>query len=551
MKHLIKKIFTPLVFVVTVPLLLSTDEPSDRYFEITRNMEIFSSIYSEVNKYYVDEVDPNAVMQRAIDAMLEQLDPYTNYIPEDDIEDYRFLSTGQYGGIGATIGSRDKKMVVLMPYEGFPAYKAGLKIGDEIIAVDDKNVEGKSTSDVSKLLKGQAGTPVTVKVKRYGQKELLSFNLSREKIKVKNVPYYGMVNDNVGYIVLKDFTKDASKEVRKGLSDLKSQGATSIILDLRGNPGGLLLEAIAISNLFVPKGKEIVSTKGKVTKWNATHTAKDIPFDTQIPLAILTNSRSASASEIVSGVIQDYDRGVLIGKRTFGKGLVQATLPTAHKTQLKVTTAKYYIPSGRCIQAIDYSNRNDDGSVGKIPDSLKVAFKTSAGREVFDGGGIEPDLEVAPPIIPEIAIHLIDKGLIFDYATKYYYEEDSVASVKEFSLSDKAYEKFVDWLDEQKFDYHSRLEDQFDDFVAMAKEDTTLVSMEDEFRQITKKIDKKKRKELFINRDFIKELLEEEIAGRYYLERGVVESTFDNDVDIQAAINVFNNPDKYRTLLKQ
>ena len=365
-------VLAPIGFFV----LVAFNRLDERYFEIAKNLDIFATLFKEVNTYYVDEINPNTFMRSGIEAMLRTLDPYTNYIAEDDIEDYRTMTTGQYGGIGALIGKRNKKNTVIMPYIGFPAHKAGLQIGDELILVDEIEVQEKTTSEISKLLKGQANTSLKLTIKRYGVDDQLELNLTREKITIDNVPYYGMVSEDVGYIKLSDFTTNAGKEVKNALLELKNEGATSIILDLRDNPGGLLNEAVNVSNVFIPKGSEVVSTRGKVRDWNKIYKALNIPVDTEIPVVVITNSRSASAAEIVAGVIQDYDRGVLVGQKTFGKGLVQATRPLTYNAQLKVTTAKYYTPSGRCIQAIDYSNRNEDGSVGKIPDSLKVACWT-------------------------------------------------------------------------------------------------------------------------------------------------------------------------------
>ncbi|MBC8082837.1 MAG: S41 family peptidase, partial [Hymenobacter sp.] len=366
----------------------ATSSDNERYFEIAKNLDIFATLFKEVNTYYVDEVPPAKLVKTGIDAMLKSLDPYTNYIPEDDIEDFRTLTTGQYGGIGAVVVKRGGKTVVQAAYEGYPAQKAGLLPGDEIMTINSVNVEKKNNGDISKLLKGQANSLVKLMVTRYGQDAPVEINITRDKIQVDNVPYYGMLTNDIGYFQLAGFTVDAGKEVRMALTKLKEQGAKKIVFDIRDNPGGLLNESVNISNLFVDKGLDIVSTKGKVTEWNKTYKALDMPFDTTIPVAIITSNRSASASEIVSGVLQDYDRAVVIGERTFGKGLVQATRPLSYNSQLKVTTAKYYIPSGRCIQEIDYAHRADDGTLGKVPDSLRTAYKTQAGRTVYDGGGV-------------------------------------------------------------------------------------------------------------------------------------------------------------------
>ncbi|MBR9999113.1 MAG: S41 family peptidase, partial [Cyclobacteriaceae bacterium] len=423
----VKKWTVPSGIMIMVIVLFSYTNPSERYFEIAKNLDIFATLFKEVNSYYVDEVNPNKLMRTGIEAMLESLDPYTNYIPEDDIEDYRTMTTNQYGGIGALIGRNNDKNLIIMPYEGFPAHKKGLKIGDELIEIDGVNVIEKTTGDISKLLKGQANTDVELTIIRYGVEKPMKFSLKREKITIDNVPYSGLVAEDIGYIKLTDFTTSAGKEVSRAVEKLKESGAKKLILDLRDNPGGLLNEAVNVTNVFITRGQEVVSTKGKMTDWNKTYRALNNPIDTEIPLVVLTNSRSASASEIVSGTIQDYDRGVLVGTKTFGKGLVQATRPLSYNSQLKVTTAKYYIPSGRCIQAINYGERNEDGSVKRIPDSLKVEFETKNGRVVYDGGGIDPDIVVEDRNLAPITLILMSKGLLFDYATQYYYSHESIA----------------------------------------------------------------------------------------------------------------------------
>lgn len=537
-----------LVLVLSMTLL-SFDNPSDRFFEISKNMEILSSVYAEVNKYYVDEVDPNTLMETGIDAMLKSLDPYTNYIPEDDIEDFRFISTGQYGGIGSVVGNRDGNVTILLPYEGFPASKAGLKVGDVITHINEIDVQGKGTTDISKLLKGQAGTQVDLTIKRYGKKVPFKVSVIREKITVDNVPYYGMIDDEIGYFKLTTFTNNASKNVEKAVKDLKGMGAKKLIFDLRGNTGGLLKEAINICNLFVPKGKEVVSTRGKAQKWNATHKAMANSLDTDIPLVILTNGRSASASEIVSGVIQDYDRGVLIGKKTFGKGLVQATFQTAYHSQVKITTAKYYIPSGRCIQAIDYSNRDKNGKALEIPDSLLVSFKTANGRTVYDGEGITPDIEVEYVSHFNIIEELDRQNMFFYYANKYYDEHETIAPAKEFELSDQEFDDFVSWLGEQDFDYMIPLESKLVVFEEELAKDSLHLHISNQLREIEKQIADEKHEELLESKSLIKEGLELEITKRFYLNKGIIESSFDDDQDILEALAVLKDEEQYNKIL--
>jgi len=530
-------------------ILFSYTSPGERYFEIAKNLDIFATMFKEVNAYYVDEVNPNTFMKAGIDAMLASLDPYTNYIPEDDIEDYRFMTTNQYGGIGAVIGRYNNVNRIIMPYEGFPAYEGGLKIGDELIKVDGVDVTDKNTGEISKLLKGQANTEVTLQVKRYGVDEPISFNLTREKITIDNVPYYGFVSDGIGYIKLSDFTTSAGKEVSKALEKLKEEGATKIILDLRENPGGLLNEAVNVTNIFIPRGKEIVSTKGKVSDWNKTYSGLNNPVDTEIPLVVMTDQRSASASEIVSGTMQDYDRGVLVGKKTFGKGLVQATRPLSYNSQLKVTTAKYYIPSGRCIQAINYSERNEDGSVKRIPDSLKVEFHTQNGRVVYDGGGIDPDIAVDQSMLAPITISLLAKGLIFNYATQYFYAHESIGTAADFRLTDEEFDEFIAWLDDKDYDYTTRVEKTLDDLIKLSKEEKFNGMVEETITELKKEIKHNKEKDLIKFRDEIRSTLEEDIVSRYYLSKGLLEASFDDDLQLQEAIQVLNDPDRYNQLL--
>ncbi len=432
----------------------------DRFFEIARNLDIYASLFKELNLYYVDEVNPNRMVKTSIDGMLKALDPYTNFFAEDEIEDYMTMTTGRYNGIGALIGHRQDKNIVLMIYEGTPAEKSGLRIGDEILKIDgvDLKTRKDGQTDTGKLLKGQNNTAVKLTVKRYGQKDPVDVSVVRDVVKMTNVPYYGMISDEVGYIDLKDFTGTAAREVRTAFQELKGKGMKKLVLDVRENPGGLLNMAIDICNTFIPKDSEVVTTKGKVTEWNKTYTALNPPLDLEIPMIVLTNSHSASAAEIVSGVIQDYDRGVLIGQRTYGKGLVQTTRELSFNTKLKITTAKYYIPSGRCIQAIDYSHRNPDGSVGKIADSLKTAFKTKAGRVVYDGGGVLPDVVLEAPTPTPIALSLTNKGLIFDYAVKYRQEHPSIKPAREFRLTDAEYAEFAKWANDKEYDYTTQVE---------------------------------------------------------------------------------------------
>lgn len=528
---------------------LSFTEPSERYFEIAKNLDIFASLFKEVNALYVDEVNPNRLVRTGIDAMLNSLDPYTNYIPEDEVEDFRTLNTGQYGGIGAVTREIGNRTVVTMIMEGFAAQKGGLKIGDEIIKIDDISLDKISREEASHLMKGQVGNPIQLTVKRYGAEAPIALSFKREKIKVSNVPYFGMVSSDVGYIQLSDFTPDAGKEVRNAMILLKEQGAKGLILDLRGNPGGLLMEAVNVSNLFISKGQKVVSTKGKIPENNLTYETLNPAVDTDIPVTVLINRGSASASEIVAGTIQDYDRGVILGEKSFGKGLVQVSRPLSYNSQLKVTTAKYYTPTGRCIQVLDYSHRRDDGSVGSVPDSVKRSFKTSHGRTVYDGGGIDPDIKTKSLEIHPLPQALYEQGIIFDYVTLYTSKLKEAPDAKTFSLTDAEYQEFVNWIKVRKYKYESDLEHELNEFAAEAKKERYYGDLKGQLESITAKIEESRKNELTLYKDQIKMLLEEDIVARYHLEKGTVENGFRNDEAVLKATELLHNPEQYKKVL--
>ncbi|WP_020600136.1 S41 family peptidase [Spirosoma panaciterrae] len=522
----------------------------DRFFEIARNLDIYATLFKELNLYYVDEVNPNRMVKTSIDAMLKALDPYTNFFAEDEIEDYMTMTTGRYNGIGALIGQRQGKHIVLMVYEGTPAEKSGLRIGDEVIKIDGITLKNVKESDPGKLLKGQNNTAVKLTVQRYGEKNPVDLSVVRDVVKMTNVPYYGMISEDVGYIDLKDFTATASREVRSAFQELKGKGMKKLVLDVRENPGGLLNMAIDICNTFIPKDSEVVTTKGKVTEWNKTYTALNPPLDLEIPIIVLTNSHSASAAEIVSGVIQDYDRGVLIGQRTYGKGLVQTTRELSFNTKLKITTAKYYIPSGRCIQAIDYSHRNPDGSVGKIPDSLKTAFKTKAGRVVYDGGGVLPDVVIDAQAPTPIALSLTNKGLIFDYAVKYHHDHPTIKPAREFKLTDAEYAEFTKWLADKEYDYTTQVEKDLGTLEASAKKEKYFDQIQDQLKSLKTKMSHSKDADLNTFKTEIRTLLEQEIAGHYYLQKGIKEASFATDPELKAALDLFKDMGRYQSILK-
>ncbi len=526
------------------------DKYSQEYFDVAKNLDIFATLYREVNTYYVDEVDPTEFIRTGIDAMLNSLDPYTNYISEDQIEDFRTMTTGEYGGIGAIIGQRDGKIMVVLPYQGDPADQAGLKAGDEILKVNGIDVSGKTTSEVSKLLKGQSNSDLELKVYRINSEEPIELKITRKKIKIANVPYYGMIDEEIGYIRLTDFSIGAYKDVRKGIEALQEEGVKKLIFDLRENPGGSLDEAIKICSAFLPNGTMVVETKGKFEQYNKTYNTLIPPLDTgQMPLAILTSEASASASEIVAGVMQDYDRGVLIGQQTFGKGLVQITRPLVYNSQLKVTTSRYYIPSGRCIQAIDYSNRNDNGKATKVPDSLLAEFSTENGRPVYDGRGVKPDYLVEIDEYHPITLSLLSKNHIFNYATEYYYSHQNIAKPRDFQLSDEEYNAFVKWLDGKDYEYTTKVEKALEELPELAKKEKYHEAINEELELLISKMIRSKKEDLLAFKEEIKTVLEEEIIGRYYYQSGIVEASFRTDSDILKAIEVLRDQDSYKETL--
>jgi carboxyl-terminal processing protease len=465
------------------------------------------------------------------------------------VEDYRTLNTGQYGGIGAVTREIENRTVVTLVYEGYPAFKNGLKIGDEILKMDEVDLSKISQEEANHLMRGQVGTSVVLTIKRIGVEQPMKLEFKREKIKISNVPYFGMVSSNVGFVQLTDFTPEAGKEVKNAVVTLKEKGATSIILDLRGNPGGLLFEAVNICNIFIPKGKKVVTTKGKVEDSNIHYETLNNPVDLDIPVAVLINRGSASASEIVAGTLQDYDRAVVIGEKSYGKGLVQLSRPLSYNSQIKITTAKYYTPTGRCIQVLDYSHRREDGSVESIPDSLKKEFKTSKGRTVFDGGGIDPDLIVKGSEPAAITQTLYVTGYLFDYATIYTSKHPTLPPAKEFSLTDLEYQEFVNWMKNKPYNYRSELEKRLALFTNEAKKERYYTDLKIQLDQISIKLAESRKNDLITFKDQIKLFLEEDIASRYYLEKGAVEVAFKYDEDVKKSIEVLNNSTQYKKIL--
>lgn len=524
--------------------------PAERYFEIAKNLEIFASVFKEVNNLYVEEINPNKTIRVGIDAMLGSLDPYTSFISEDQVEDFRTQNTGQYGGIGAVTRVIGNRTVITMVFEQYPAFKNGLKIGDEILKMDGVELARLSTEGATQLMRGQVGTPVKLTVKRMGAKDPIDIEFKREKIKISNVPYYGMIAPDMGYVQLTEFTVDAGKEVKSAVVALKEKGAKHIILDLRGNPGGLLHEAVNICNIFLPKGKKVVDTKGKVSENNITYETLNSPVDLDIPVGVIINRGSASASEIVAGTLQDYDRAVIFGEKSYGKGLVQIPRPLSYNSQVKITTAKYYTPTGRCIQVLDYSHRREDGSAGSIPDSVKKEFSTTRGRKVFDGGGIDPDVKIESTQPAVITQALFREGLIFDFATQYVYAHTTIAEAKIFSMTDQEYLEFVTWAKAIKVTYESSMETELNNLIALAKRERSYTDMKPQLDVIQARIAEGRKNDLINFKDQIKPILEEEIVSRYYFERGAVESGFKNDMEVKKAIEVLRNQPEYKSILR-
>ncbi len=547
-----KKIVRTLVLtglLLVSPILFTSSYDKD--FEWSKNLDIFHSLLRELEMYYVDETDPAKMIKTGIDQIMKSLDPYTIYVPESQIEDIQLMTTGEYGGVGALIGQDSAGAYITDPYAGSPAQKAGLRAGDRIVKVDDRDVTGKTTAEISPMMKGTIGTAVKLTVERPWVKGQLSFNLVREKIRFENVPYYAKLSDGSGYIRLSGFTDGASREVRQALLALKEQGVKGIVLDLRNNPGGLLFEAVDIMNLFVSNGQEIVSTRGKSKMWEAKYSCRYPPVDTIIPIAVLVNSGSASASEIIAGAMQDLDRGVIIGQRTFGKGLVQTTRDLSYNAKIKLTTAKYYIPSGRCIQALDYTNRRADGSVGHVPDSLVTSFKTKTGRTVKDGGGILPDVIVEPQVLSGMTTNLIYQNMIFDYATRYRNTHEQIVPPASFMLAEEDFADFREFLNVEKFTYETASEDALDKLVQSAKREKYYDDAQSVISELRSKLSHNLDKDLQLFKPEIRSILADEIIGRYYFQKGRIEFMLRDDTGLVKAQAMLAAPDEYRKTLNR
>jgi carboxyl-terminal processing protease len=525
---------------------LITQETRD--FKIAKNLDIFFSLFRELNTFYVDDIDPDKLIKAGMDNMLKTLDPYTVYFPESDADEFAIMTTGKYGGIGSLVRNSGDYVVISEVYKGFPADKAGIKPGDLLEKVDGVSLKGLPTEKVSEKLKGNPGTDITLTIDRNGKEKELA--IKREKIIMPPVPYYGMIDSKTGYIRFTNFTQNCIDNVKTALIELKNKNAQQIILDLRGNPGGLLTEAVEIVNLFTAEGTEVVSTKGKVKQFDEDFKTPKQAVDEKIPLAVIINRSSASASEIVAGAIQDLDRGVVVGQRSYGKGLVQITRPLSYNTQLKVTTAKYYIPSGRCIQARDFSHPNEDGSVGIIPDSLISEFKTRNGRIVKDGGGIAPDIEILPDPLSQISSELYLRNFIFDFATSYYWAHPDIKTPEQFTFTDQDYDDFKTFLINRKFNYKTSTEESLNELITNAKKEKYYEIHKDLFSSLEKDVAHSLEQDLKQFRPEITDLIEDEIISRYFYEDGAIAWTIKNDEQILKARDILNNKEEYTSILK-
>ena len=540
-----------LVVAAFAAVCLSFKSGDDRSFRVAKNLDIFNSIVKELDMFYVDTLDPDKTIRTGIDAMLYSLDPYTNYFPEEDQSELEQMVKNSYGGIGSVITWNDKlkRSVISEPYEGMPAAEAGLKVGDVLMEIDGQDLAGKNNQEVSEMLRGQVGTSFKLTVQRPGTKKALTFDIVRRSIELPIIPYYTVLDGGIGYINLSTFSGEPAKEFKQAFLDLEKQGITSLIIDLRNNGGGLLDEAVEIANFFVPRGKTLVTTKGKIKQASNTYKTLREPIDLDIPLAVLTSSVTASAAEILAGSLQDLDRAVIVGTRTYGKGLVQTTRPLPYGAQMKLTTSKYYIPSGRCVQAIDYTHRNADGSVGRIPDSLTTVFHTAAGREVRDGGGVTPDIQVEQEKLPNILYYLVADNLIFDYATDYCLKHATIAAPEQFAVTDADYAEFKEKVKKADFKYDQQSEKLLKSLKEMAEFEGYLDDAKSEFESLEKKLTHNLDRDLDHFSKEIKEMIAIEIVKRYYYQRGGIIQQLKDDADLKEAMQVLGDSVRYNKIL--
>ncbi len=544
MKH-IKSLIAVVILCGT--MILPTRAQND--FEIAKNVDIFISILRELNAKYADEISPGELTNTAIDAMLESLDPYTIYYTENEIEDVKMITSGQYGGIGALIQQYGKDKVAISEiYENCPAQKSGVLAGDIITKVDGKSTAGKNSTDISSAMRGQPGTTVTLEVFRPSKNKTLNFSITREEITLPNIPYYGMLDNTVGYIKLDQFTDKAGKEVRDAFTDLKGQGMTALILDLRNNGGGLLQEAVKIMNIFVEQGNVIVYTKGKIEDQNHIFRTPAHALDKDIPVVVLVNEHSASASEIVAGAFQDLDRGVIVGKKSYGKGLVQNIVPLSFNSSMKLTVSKYYIPSGRCVQKIEYFSKDSTKS-HVIPDSLAVAFKTQNGRTVYDKGGIEPDVPTPADYISSVLTALIFNNHIFDFANQYHADHTAIVPADQFVVDEETFNEFLNFVGNKDYAYTTETEEVMKDLKEAAEYDNYFEKIEPLYRQLEEQLEREKRADLQTHKKEISEYLASEIAVRYYYQKGRIINQLSIDPDINTAKEILHDRNRYNSIL--
>lgn len=546
-------------FLLSVGLVLAcsgstfAQKSKNHNFEISKNLEIFNDIYKQLDRFYVDTLNADTVIGWAIDAMLQRVDPFTVYYSEDKMDELKQMTTGKYAGMGALIRYNKKldRVVIMEPAEGSPSQLVGIKAGDIILSIDDKDMKGVSVDKVSRMLRGDSGTGFVLKVQRYGEVKPLSFKIVRQNIQTPAVPYYGMIREQVGYICLSGFTENCARDVRRAVIDLKQKGARSLVLDLRGNLGGLLAEASEIVNLFVPRGQKLIYTKGKMSSNNTEYWAQKEPLDLKIPLVVLVDGRTASSAEVVAGALQDLDRAVIIGARTYGKGLVQVPREVPYNGSLKVTTGRYYIPSGRCIQAYDYRHLNSDGSVGVVPDSLTKVFKTASGREVRDGGGINPDITVKPDSLPTMVYELAESDALFDWVTQFVTEHKTIASAADFELTDEQYADFVKTIEKSDFSYNGRSEQLFKMLQTVARREGYYEEAEAEFNALFSKFQRHLGDDLKKFKKQIMPFLCDEIIRRYYYQKGAIIRQLKEDTGLDKALDVINDNAEYMKVLNQ
>ena len=544
------------MFVLTLCVALLTGEnawaQTGHNAEIARNLEVFDDIYKQLDTYYVDTLSADTTIEWAIKSMLAHVDPFTQYYPEADDDGLRQLATGKYAGIGSVIrfSKKENRAVVSEPYEGTPSQVAGLRAGDVILTVDGHDIEGKKLEDVTQMLRGEAGTTVEVRVRRPSVSSPLTFIITRKTIQLPHIPYYGMQQDGVGYIFLTDFAAGSTLEMRQALLDLKSQGMQKFVLDLRGNPGGAIDEAVNIVNLFVPKGRKVVYTKGKVASTNREYYTFSEPMDTITPMVVLVDGASASAAEILSGSLQDMDRAVVLGTRTYGKGLVQSIRELPFRGNLKLTISRYYIPSGRCIQAYDYRHLNPDGSVGTVPDSLTHVFHTMAGREVRDGGGINPDVVVKPDSLPSFVYDLVAGEELFNYATQYALQHKTIPPASEFSVTDEEYTDFVQYISQSGFVANRRSETVLSLLKDAARIEGYYDQAKAEFDALEEKLRSDLSADLIRMKDEVRPYLNSEIVSRYYYQRGTCQQQLLHDRDYDQALQLLSNEEEYHKILR-